>query len=462
MKILFVKPYSLSDHIQPPLGLGFLANTVRNKNEVRIVDCLKDGIRTPLELMEIIKKFNPEIVGLQCYTVHLRFIKELCTQIKKFNNYISCIIGGPHPSTLPKDSLKWFGSVVDYAFCGEAEIGFPMLVERLNKDTLILSDIPGLIWRENAEINVNPVSLPENLDNLGFPSWELLRPDKYPESQHGAFFKKFPIAPIILTRGCPYLCTFCAGNKISGKKIRRHSIDYGIKQIEMLYKDFGIREFHIVDDNFTFDINYAKSFLKSLIGLNLDISWATPNGVRLDRLDIELLNLMKKSGLYLISLGIESGSDRVLKLMQKGITVDLIKEKVKMIRSVGIDIAGFFIIGYPGETREDIEKTISLACSLDLIRSNFFIYLPFPGTQSYLDLVNNGELENVNWDNFYFTSAAYVPNGFSKLEIKNYQRKAFFKFYLRPNIFLKNLMQIKSRRHFMFLFKRFYNWIISW
>jgi anaerobic magnesium-protoporphyrin IX monomethyl ester cyclase len=233
-----------------------------------------------------------------------------------------------------------------------------------------------------------------------------------------------------------------------------------IDEIKYLYDIHGIREFHVVDDNFTLDKEYAKAFLRRLVDLKLDISWATPNGVRLDALDGELLDLMKASGLYLISLGIESGSDRVLKLMKKKTSVDKIKKGVELIRSKDIDIAGFFIVGFPGESKAEINDTIRFSLDLDLVRANYFTYLPFPGSESYKELERSGRLDNVDWDRFYFMNASYVPDGMTRGGLKALQRKAFFKFYFRPRIFWKNITGVKSFRHFKFLLKRFFHWII--
>jgi len=462
MKILLIKPYNLSDHIQPSLGLGYLATSIRKKHDIKIVDCIKEKISAPSSLLKIVREFEPDVVGMQCYTFHLKFIKDVLEGVKRINNEIVCAVGGPHPSVAPVETMEWFSETVDYGFIGEAEIGFPKLLDAISfGNSYNLKSIAGLIWKEDGKVKFNSPKLVEDLDSFGAPAWDLIRPETYPEAQHGAFYKKFPIAPILATRGCPYLCTFCAAKEISGKKIRKHSVNYILNQVEMLYKDYGIREFHIIDDNFTFDMNYAKDVVRGLIDLNLDISWATPNGVRLNKLDDELLSLMKKSGLYLISLGIESGSDRILKLMKKGTTVKKIENGIKMIRKAGIDIAGFFILGYPGETKEDIEKTIQFSCDLDLLRANFFTYLPLPGTKSFEQLKEKSELEKVAWDNYFFTSAAYVSGNITRHELKMLQRKAFLKFFFRPNIFIKNVLQIKSYNHFKFIVRRFYYWIIK-
>lgn len=453
MKVLLVKPYGLSDHIQPSLGLGYLAAAIKDKHSVEILDCIKQGLDCDA-LCKYVEDVKPDVVGIQTYSYDIDFVKRASKAIKTVNDKVMLVIGGPHPSCVPRTIFETFPDI-DFGFAGEAEIGFSEFLAGKN-----LSQVPGLIYRVDGKTTCNPPKFLENLDEISRPAWEMIKPETYPEAQHGFFFQKFPIAPIMVTRGCPFNCTFCAGNLISGRKVRRRSIANVLKEILYLYNERGIREFHIVDDNFTMDKGYTRNFLLELKKLNLDISWATPNGVRMDTLDKEILALMKETGLYLISLGIESGSDRILSLMQKGITLQDIEKYVSLIGSSGIDIAGFFILGFPTETEEEIRKTIDLAVSLPIIRANFFTYLPFPGTDSYKELEENGELSNVDWENFYFMKAAYVPKSLSRKQLKYLQRLAFLRFFLRPKIFFKTISGIKSPKHFLFFVKRFYHWII--
>ena len=464
MKVLLAKPFNMSDHIQPSIGLGYLASAIRKEHEVRLVDCIKDDL-TIDKFMALLKEYNPEILGLQCYTFDLPFIRQALKAAKAFNKDIVTVIGGPHSSALPEETLK-AEKDLDFLFVGEAETGFPRLVKAIERGAnktgvKDFSDIPGLAFRDGQTIKINPNVIQDDLDGLGLAAWDLIKPQEYPESQHGAFFKQFPIAPIMVTRGCPYPCTFCAGSLVSGKKIRRRSIDNVLGELKMLNNDFGIREFHIIDDNFTMDKEYVKDFLRKLKALNLGMTWAVPNGVRMDTLDDELLGLMKETGLYMISLGIESGSDEVLSEMRKGITVARIRECVNKIDRAGIDIAGFFILGFPGETPESIRQTIDFAAELPLKRANFFTYLPFPGTESYAKLLASGELKDVDWERFYFTNAAYVPTGITRKELKSLHRLAFAKFYLRPHIIMYQLKSIQSAKHFGFLARRFMRWIVA-
>jgi radical SAM superfamily enzyme YgiQ (UPF0313 family) len=163
----------------------------------------------------------------------------------------------------------------------------------------------------------------------------------------------------------------------------------------------------------------------------------------------------------MVSLGIESGSDKILKLMKKGITTARIRECVRLIQASGIDIAGFFILGFPSETVETARQTIDFSLELGINRANFFTYLPFPGTESYEMLQATGELHDVDWEKFYFTNAAYVPGSLTREELKSLHRSAFARFYLRPRVILYHIKSIKSPMHFWFLAKRFFHWVVA-
>ena len=460
MRVQLVKPNNLSDHIQPSLGLAFLANGTRERHSVEIIDCIKEEI--PHErFASQLERFKPDLVGIQCYTFDLRNVSTLLAAIKEYDPKILTVVGGAHISSDPQRAFDQLGPHCDFALAGEAEIGFPLFVDAVEAGRREdFPSVPGLIWRRGEETILNAQAMVQELDSLGYPAWDLINPQEYPESQHGAFYEKFPIAPIITTRGCPYSCTFCSAPILSGKQLRHHSKDHVLGEIRMLYDQYGIREFHIVDDNFTFNIDYAKEILRGIQSLNLDMSLAMPNGIRMDRLDDELLELMKACGLYIVSVAVESGSDRILKKMKKATTVAKMRENVALIHRHGLNIAAFFIVGFPTETEEEIASTIRLSYELPIVRANYFTYLPLPGTESYRELESSGEIVDVDWHNFYFMSAAYVPKGITRDRLLQMKRRAFLHFYFRPRIFWYNLRSIRSVRHFGFLLKRLYHWVL--
>jgi len=459
MKVLLIKPYNISDHIQPCLGLLYLASQIRKEHDVVIHDCIKEG--TTIEgIDKIVEKHAPDLIGIQCYTYDTPNVYKILKRLKETFPEKITVVGGAHISAIPQEAFSNFQPYADYGFNGESEIGFPKFLRALEQKKEDLSNIEGLIWRDkNGKTFFNSPVYVQDLDSLGFPAWDLMPPETYPESQHGAFFEKFPIAPIIITRGCPYACTFCSAPILSGKKIRHHSVEYTQNHIRLLYER-GVREIHIVDDNFTFDKDFCKQLLRGIIDLKLDISLATPNGVRMDCLDDETIELMKEAGQYLITVSVESGSDRTLKRMRKGTTVEKIRNNIKKIKKHGLPIAGFFILGFPDETREDIEATIQFSRELGLIRANFFTFLPLPGTEIYYNLIKSGEIDKVDWNNFLFMTAPYTPKGMSREELLKFKRKAFVSFYLNWKVLIKNILAIKSFNHFKFLLKRFYHWVL--
>lgn len=445
MRVLLIKPANLSDHIQPSLGLGYLATQIRGDHEVKIVDCIKERLPAA-SLVPILAEFRPDVVGTQCYSMDVPKLKPILQAVKNFDPSVITIAGGAHPSAIPDHTLNFFGrDLLDFIFVGEGEIGFPKFLGELQKNgSRSLDDVPGLGWKDRDTLRINPGAQVDDLDSLGLPAWDLIAPETYPFSPHGVVCMNFPVAPVMSTRGCPYRCTFCSS---AGTKLRKRSAKLVLEEVNLLYHHHGIREFHMVDDNFTFDMDYAKEFLTRLIDSNIRASWATPNGVRLDRLDKEIVRLMKAAGFYSIAVGIESGSERIRSKMNKGTSLDKVRKNLEMVKEVGgIDVTGFFILGFPGETREDIEKTIEFSCEIPLQRAAFHSFIPLPGAAIWRDMEATGELDRVDWERYFFWAGAYSPKDMSHKELKSLHRKAFFRFYLRPGIVLSNLKFLRRPR----------------
>lgn len=459
MKIFLVKPVMpkrLVINCIPPIGLGYLATALRQQgfSEVKILDCVKEGLNF-LEFKKQVQQYAPDIIGFQVFSQDLKSLEKSLALVKDINPKIITLAGGPHPSGLPEKTLKQFPKL-DFLFCGEAEIGLPQLIKAL-PSLKHLDKIPGLGWRnKNQQIRVNPQVSVKNLDKLGLPAWDLLQPQTYPEAPQGVVFRQSPIAPIMATRGCPFSCTFCAGWTISGKKIRRRSVAHVLAEIEFLYTQYGIREIHILDDNFTLDQEYLIKFCRQLIKKNWGLTWCCPNGVRLDTLNPKIIRLMKKAGCYYVSAGIESGSDRILKLMKKGTTTSIIRRKVDMVRKAGMTINGFFIIGFPGENKAEILKTINFARELNLSRAQFYNYLPLPRSEAYEKLIASGELkeESIDWSQIFQADVPYSPKNISHRELKELQKLAHRQFYLRPKILYRLLREIHSPQQIKYLIRR--------
>mgnify|MGYP001566014007 CR=1 FL=1 len=465
LKVLLLKPFSQADELIPPFGLGYLATAIRDKHEVTILDCLKEKL-PPNKLGPVLERGQYDIVGIQVFTFHVPATREYSEVIKKILPQARIVLGGPQPSASPRDVFSLLPQA-DWAFLGEAEIGLPKLLELIALGDLTsasLREVPGLIWREQNNIKVNQQIFFADIDRFGMPAWDLIRPETYPISPHGGFYKNYPIAPIVISRGCPFSCTYCAGRLVSGKRIRYRSAAKVIEEVKLLYHQYGIREIHIEDDNFTFNHELVREFCRLLKESRLDISWTCPNGVRLDTLTEDLLLVMKASGLYFISVGIESGSDRVLREMKKSLTTEKIREKIYLIKKCGLEVSGFFIIGYPTETRQDIEMTIDFACSLGLKRAAFFQFKPFPGSDIARELAERGEWRwdsssAEDWNKFILADAVYAPPGFTLMEMKKWRQKALRRFYLRPRVIIDFVRDIRGPKHLWLIMKRAYAWL---
>lgn len=463
MKILLVKPYGIADELIPPLSLGWLATQVRNSHDVTILDAMKDGFRAR-QVADLVNANGFGLVGFQAWTKDIHEIRETCERIKKVAPVVITVVGGIQPTMQPIETLNFFGLCVDFAWQGESENGFGPFVDAVahgNIVSAILKEIPGLVWRDGTRVCVNKNQFIEDLDSVGLPAWDLMPPASYPRSPHGAFYRNFPLAPIVVTRGCPFPCRFCSAREASGGRLRSRSIDSVLEELALLHERFGVREFQIEDDNFTLNSIYVKEFCERLMAQGLNMSWSFPNGVRLDTLDSGTLSLMRKAGCYALNFGVESGTPRILEQICKKSTAEQMRRQIEMAKNAGFDLGGFFIIGFPGETREEIETTIQYACSLPLDRIGVSYFQPFPGTSYFNELVDIGEIA-ADWGFSQHTSLhdlTYISPTLTESELMKLRRRFLTSFYFRPRVILGMLKQVKTPSHLYYMLKRSLRWL---
>lgn len=457
MKILLLHPYiAESLTIMPPLGLGYMASVLRDAgHDVGILDCTKEKI-LPSNIGRHIESHNPQLVGLTTFSKGLKDVRETLLTIKKTAPDVWTVIGGPHVSGAPESTIQWITDA-DFGIKGEGEIGLIKLVEELLKASPDFSKVPGLIWREGESILSNDPAWIEDLEDIGYPAWDLLQPQSYPHSPTVAFARKLPTAPMLMSRGCLFPCTFCAAKKIYGKHFRVRSAESIIEEMKLLHEKYGINEIQVLDDNFLQRPDNARQVCEKIIQSKMNITWCLPNGARCDRVDRELAELLVKSGCYKISIGIESGSQRILDLMKKSITLEKIKEEVHLLHSVGMEITGHFIIGYPGERAEDALASIKLAKELPLTYAGFSCFIPLPGSRIGDELIEKGAItfEEFQTTSFYSPKKAYTPH-MSAQTISNLKKRAYLSFYSQPTVMWHMLSSIKSRNHMSNILKRIY------
>ncbi len=454
-KVLLAKPVGPLQYYDleaPDLGLGYLATALKKEgHEIKIVDCIERGL-TQDQLLKIVAKEKPDFFGFKIYTKDLNSVIESYRRVKQINPDIVTLAGGPFPSGAGPDALKMLHQV-DYAFQGEAELGLPKFVSGMVQDgnkppRSLLKNITGLVWRDSEEgdIKANDKQVVEDLDSLGYPDWEALEMKNFIAKNPPALIMKGNYLPIITGRGCPFKCTYCAGPAVTGNVTRHHSIPYMMNWLRYFIDTYGANHFSITDDNFLHERAFVRAFSKGIIDAGLKIHWeAGSNGIRLNQTDEETLQLMEQSGCYLVSVGIESGSARIIKAMKRSITLPHIIKSTWLIRkSTKIRINGFFIMGYPEETWEDLKATLKLALELPLDRADFFVYTPHPGTESYGTHYGPHVLTPTSIENFRYDSVSGVHPHLSARKLRLFRTYALLRFFLRPRLILDILMSLTS------------------
>ena len=438
----------------PPLGLGYLAAHLKKSGlSVKIVDLRKPGAKSS-ELIETLKSDQPKVAGVQVYSRDAREVSELIGVVDEISGR-SCqlVAGGPHVGTFDEKTLEHFPRF-DYAIAGEGELSFPLLVKMILGDASIKpGGIAGLIYRKDGGFVVNPRHYVENIDELGFPDRDLLDVKSYrAETFGGGFVKYTPATTMLASRSCPFNCAFCCVKSIMGTRQRSHSAEHVIEELSILERQYGFREVKLVDDSFglnkDFVLNLAQAYREK--GLKIALSFAC--GLHLAAIDDDVLEAFKQMGVYEILIAIESGSDKILKTMRKGITLSLVHGKVDMIKKHGFPIVAFFMLGYPGETREDINSTLKLSLKLPIQRVHFNTFFPLPGSEIYRDLQATGKLGDYKLEQTHFeTFRNSFVDGLSAKQLNQIRRKALLRFYLRPRIMGKILFGIRSWTTYKFL-----------
>jgi len=433
MKVMLIQPpFTIlrqeSKKCHPPLGLAYLAACVKNAGfDVYILDALAEGyentervdknfIRYGLsfdEIREKVASVKPDVVGVSClFSAQAENVHRICRVIKEAVPGIVTVIGGAHPTSAREESLS--DNNVDFIVIGEGESIFAELLRRLECG-MSYRDIAGLGYKENGFIKINErVNYENNLDFLPFPLWEAFPLHRYHRinNPHGSPAKRVPYLPVVTSRGCPFECVFCSIRSLWGPEYRKRSAGNVLNELKYLRSKFGVKEIFFEDDNLIVDKNRAEDIFRGIIDDGLDLLWSTPNGVTIDSLNNELLSLMKKSGCYSISMGIESGDPVVLKDMVKK-PVDIFKAVclIKKARKLGIETSVFFVVGFPGEGVTEIKKTFDAARRLGADYTNFFFATPLPGTR-LLELCRQRGLVGKQLDyNRLKSNMPYFDNG---------------------------------------------------
>lgn len=440
------------ENLYPRIGIASIAACLQeNGIEVHIIDPEAEGLDSN-GVKGRISKTSPGIVGIPAYTEEVCDAAYTAGLVKEIDPEIVTVIGGPHASAIPSETLEEFRAF-DIAVTGEGELTLLDIAmgERLE-------GIKGIAFRDENIVVNEKRPLISSLDCLPFPAWHLHQTDRYRGSGLTSGFRKKRVdleIPVESARGCPFNCIFCyrVCDNIRFKSPKRVA-----DEVEWVISEFGATKIHFTEGTFAVNKKIAIEMCDELIGrgLNKKITWSS--GARAELTDMELLTIMKRSGCAYLGFGAESGDNKILKIIHKGITAEQIERAFELCKEIGIETEANFIIGHPFESEETVNRTIDFALSLQADRATFAILVPFPGTvvrQMAEDNIGGLKILSNDWS--MYGKQAGGPLELDQLplgKLIGLQTKAYRKFYLRPSRFLK-FASLLSFNRVLYSLKRF-------
>ncbi len=342
-------------------------------------------------ILEQLNEFNPDVAGIRCLSIGQTSFHETVQTIKEWNKSCVVIAGGPYATDDPRGSLS--SGYLDCAVIGEGEITFNEFIRRL-LDKEEWKDICGIAFRSNGSIiKTKPRPYIDDIDTLPFPDYSEIDPGLF-SNQFLTFTSKIskPHANIMTSRGCPYRCAYC--HNILGKSFRVRSPEKVLEEIRYIHDSFGITDFQIIDDIFNLDLARAKKICDLIIGSKMKLTFSFPNAIRGDRIDEELIDKMGEAGTKFVSIAVETASPRLQKLIKKNLNLDTVFKGIEYITKTGIITRGFFMLGFPTETEEELNQTVNYALDSSLLGATFFTVVYFPGTELYKMAQDLGYFKN--------------------------------------------------------------------
>lgn len=446
----------------PPLGICYIANYLRKKGvDVKIIDrkVLMTKNRCSLTVVNEmteneLKKFRPDIVGVTVTTPTLFDVKNnIIKIIRKVDEQTTIVVGGPHASALPNDILRDIPDI-DIVCRREGEMTTLEIAQGKK-----LQDILGISYRDGENIITNNPRPPhDNIDDFCFPARNLLDMEFYsrrnPYVMHGLYLRS---TTVFTSRGCPYECTFCAGSVASGRKVRFQSPDLVIEEIGKLSKDYKMEGLYFADDMFDANKERAKEICRKLIDqkLNKKISWNAQ--LRANSIDKDFLKLMKEAGCIRVDVGFESGSQKILDIINKKTTVEQNYHAARTLQEVGIPFHANIVVGMPGECHEDIEKTETFLRKIKPDWIGFGEFVPLPGSKLYDDLVEQNKLKKGQVENLGSFNFTNIDDQLFDRMIKNIRNKIVLPTRIKSYI----LNNIRKPGAYLYLLKLMFKSLVA-
>jgi anaerobic magnesium-protoporphyrin IX monomethyl ester cyclase len=403
MKILLLNaPTDENPAVVPPLGICYIASILRKKFKVKLLDLdLEKNLFKNIK--KVLRNLNPDVLMISSLTPQMENVYQIAKKAKEINHKIIIIVGGPHVSALPTRTLEECEEI-DIIVVGEGEIISEKICEKIEKEEEFLKRIDknfkglkNIFFRKSKKIFEGKIEFnPIDVNNIPFPSRDLLKFRKYigwgPK-------KGKPSTHIIASRGCPYNCLFCSEKVVFGRGNRRRTPKSVVDEIQLLKEKYKIKEFAFYDDLFTANKDWVRDVCEEIIKRKINLPWKALS--RVDTIDLKTLELMKRAGCWMIFYGYESGSDEILKSINKMTTIEQGINATRLTKKIGMKIFGFFMLGNIGETKETIRQTIEYAKKINPDYFQFAIVRPDPGSPQYFMFKEEIEKRHKEWRDYY-------------------------------------------------------------
>lgn len=415
--------------IYPPLGVAYLAAAARDAGHpASVIDAYANNL-TRRELLDAVARVQPDVVGLTCTTFDWPLVAELARELRRERPQLRIWIGGPQLSLYPHECMA--EQAVDLAVVGEGDEVVVELLARVDAGE-DLAGVAGTIVRVGDELVRGPQREPiADLDGLAMPALDVL-----PLARYRSLDLPAPFASMVTSRGCPFRCRYCSQVYVGGR-YRSHSASRVVDEMARAQQSFGAREIVFFDETFTMERDWVLSLCEDILRRGLVVPWNVRT--RVDRLDGDVLAAMAEAGCCSVHVGIETGSPRVQRLMNKNLRLDGVSRALAAARDAGLETRGYFMLGYPGETVEEMEQTIQLSLDLPLDWASYTLTLALPGTGIYEDALADGTIPHDYWREYtlgrvsehpgYFTGA-----GLDQAQLEALLARAYRSFYLRPHL----------------------------
>jgi anaerobic magnesium-protoporphyrin IX monomethyl ester cyclase len=431
-------PHRRSDkYLEYPVYLAYAVAVLKKAGiDVHFIDAIADDL-TVQDFLDEAKKIRPDLIAMECSTPSI--INDLLTAklLKENLKKTFVVLMGSHPTYFHKDILQE-NEFIDAIVRGEFDLTIRDLALALQEGKQKLHKVEGISFRYGNQIKVNEDRpLIQNLDDLPFPARDIIKSECYRE----AVFTGKSCTTIVSSRGCPFKCIFCLWPRtMYGKKFRRRSPENVVDEIQHVVSTYGIDEIYFDDDCFTLDKRRLIQICEEIVKRKIKVKWMCQ--ARVDTIDQNILNKMKKAGCHYIKYGVESGSQELLNRMKKGITLEAVRKAFKETRKIGIKTQAFFLLGLPWETSETFKETINFAKEIKPDSAQFAVVVPHPGTELYDICIKKGWLKYESWEDFDCRRALIETDDLKIEDVEKYRTKAYREFYIRPSFILRTMLKL--------------------